>query len=526
MNLKMLHAVSPVNSLSFQLHGLLQGNFSDPIVVPQQELATHTLIFTQQGEGCLTWDNEEFSIMYGTCFLLNPHCTIEIRNSGQSPLSLWFLTFSMHMNQSHPPALLEAGEFTVPHFEVLVRELQEIAQHQYTADTLQQMAAHHSFQKLMGSLLQHLGPHQKTENSRQAVLEIIASLKENYQQDVSVEELARQAKISNRRFTHWFKLLTGTNVSGYMTALRINHAKELLLGGGRLQEIANTVGYRDEYYFNRRFRQTVGISPGRFIRNHHKKQVNICAMSCLGHLLALGIRPIAAANNLTNNLHLRELSYDIHKVNSIPMQLDEIANLQPELILAPCQNDYDKLSAIAPTLLLSGNEHNPLSLLRMLGETLNKQQEAEQWVVQYNRKTQRHRARLAAIYSRDETFSSIEIRSDSIYVFGNFWCRGAYNLYDGLELSAPVIIQQEMINKEAYRIITEEQLPLFVGDHLFLTIVDPGRYKQLSATARWKSLPAVRNNQVYHTPLEKFRVSDPISLHKQLDTQMKLLLAR
>ncbi|MFD1903399.1 hypothetical protein ACFSQ7_03480 [Paenibacillus rhizoplanae] len=77
-------------------------------------------------------------------------------------------------------------------------------------------------------------------------------------------------------------------------------------------------------------------------------------------------------------------------------------------------------------------------------------------------KTQRHRARLAAIYSRDETFSSIEIRSDSIYVFGNFWCRGAYNLYDGLELSAPVIIQQEMINKEAYRIITEEQLPLFL----------------------------------------------------------------
>ncbi|MFD2881458.1 hypothetical protein ACFTAO_45205 [Paenibacillus rhizoplanae] len=90
LNLKMLHAVSPVNSLSFQLHGLLQGNFSDPIVVPQQELATYTLIFTQQGEGCLTWDNEAFSIMYGTCFLLNPHCTIEIRNSGQSPLSLWF----------------------------------------------------------------------------------------------------------------------------------------------------------------------------------------------------------------------------------------------------------------------------------------------------------------------------------------------------------------------------------------------------------------------------------------------------
>ncbi|MFD1903401.1 helix-turn-helix transcriptional regulator [Paenibacillus rhizoplanae] len=201
--------------------------------------------------------------MYGTCFLLNPHCTIEIRNSGQSPLSLWFfLTFSMHMNQSHPPALLEAGEFTVPHFEVLVRELQEIAQHQYTADTLQQMAAHHSFQKLMGSLLQHLGPHQKTEKfpAGCAGNHCFAEGKIT-SKTYPLRSLPGKLKISNRRFTHWFKLLTGTNVSGYMTALRINHAKELLLGGGRLQEIANTVGYRDEYYFNRRFRQTVGISP-------------------------------------------------------------------------------------------------------------------------------------------------------------------------------------------------------------------------------------------------------------------------
>ncbi|WP_341277947.1 helix-turn-helix domain-containing protein [Paenibacillus sp. FSL H8-0537] len=526
MNLNMLHATSPVNSLSFQLHGMLQGSYSHPLIVPQQELTTYTLIVVQQGEGVLTWNNEEHSLMYGTCFLLNPHCTIEIKNTDQSPLSLWILTFSIHTNESHPPSLLNAGEFSVPSFEALIRELKEIAKHQHTADAQEKMAAHNSFQKLMGSLLQHLGPHKKTENSRQAVLEIIAKLKENYQQDVSVEELARQAKISIRRFTHWFKLLTGTNVSGFMTALRINQAKQLLLSGGRLQEIADTVGYRDEFYFNRRFKQTVGISPGQFIRNHKKQQVNICAMSCLGHLLALGIRPIAAAKNLANNLHLRELSSDIHKVNSIPMQLEEIANLQPELILAPCQNDYDKLSTIAPTLLLSGNEHNPLSLLQMLGETFNKQQEAEQWIVQYNRKTERHKARLADIFASDETFSSIEIRSDSIYVFGNFWCRGAYNLYDGLELAAPAIIQREMINKEAYRIISEEQLPLYVGDHLFLTIVDPDRFKQLSATLWWKSLPAVKNNHVYHTQLEKFRVSDPISLHKQLDTQMKLLLAR
>ncbi|AJS60166.1 helix-turn-helix domain-containing protein [Paenibacillus sp. IHBB 10380] len=526
MNLETLGATSPINAIHFELHSMVQGSFSHNLIVPQQHLDTYIILAIEEGEGVLVWNNQEHHLLYGTCFLIDPDSNIEIKNVKNTNLCLWLLTFSVHSTINPSSAYLKSGEFCVPSFESLIRGFKGIAKHQNDREVLEQMANHSRFQKVIGGLLPHIGHNKTTESSRQAVSEIIAQLKENYQEDVSVEELAARAQISNRRFTHWFKLLTGTNVSGYMTTLRMNQAKQLLLSGGRLQEIASTVGYRDEFYFNRRFKQTVGISPGQFIRNHKKKQINICAMSCLGHLLALGIRPAAAAKNLTNNYHLRELSSDIHKVNSIPFQLDEIANLHPELILAADQQDYDKLSKVAPTLLFSANEHKPPALLRMLGETFGKQNEAEQWILQYKRKTQRNRAKLAGIIPSHETFSAIEIRTDSIYVFGNYWCRGAYNLYDGLELAAPAIIQHEMIDKEAYRIISEEQLPLYVGDHLFLTVVDPVRFKQLSNTPWWKSMPAVSHNQVYQTNLLNFGVSDPISLYNQLDIQMKLLLAR
>jgi len=128
--------------------------------------------------------------------------------------------------------------------------------------------------------------------------------------------------------------------------------------------------------------------------------------------------------------------------------------------------------------------------------------------------------------SKEETVSVIEIRTDSIYVFGNFWCRGAYNLYDGLGMAAPPIIEQEMLNREAYRLITEEQLSLYAGDRLFVSILDPVRFRALEKTFLWKQLKAVQNNRIYFIDPEHFAVSDPISMNSQMDVQMRLLLAR
>ncbi|MGW8440674.1 helix-turn-helix transcriptional regulator [Paenibacillus sp. S33] len=62
-----------------------------------------------------------------------------------------------------------------------------------------------------------------------------------------------------------FRKITGKKPLHYLTELRLNHAKRLLLDcKWPLREIARQVGFSDEYYFNRRFRQMTGIPPGKY----------------------------------------------------------------------------------------------------------------------------------------------------------------------------------------------------------------------------------------------------------------------
>ncbi len=82
--------------------------------------------------------------------------------------------------------------------------------------------------------------------------------------DLTVKQLAHMARLSTWRFTPIFQELTGKKPLHYVTDLRINCAKELLLRKNEpLRSIAQEVGYMDEYCFSRRFRQITGMSPYR-----------------------------------------------------------------------------------------------------------------------------------------------------------------------------------------------------------------------------------------------------------------------
>ncbi|OME76107.1 hypothetical protein BK120_29430 [Paenibacillus sp. FSL A5-0031] len=517
----------PVHTLYFELHDLQHVVISPTNGISPLPLTSNTLLVMEEGEGTLRWDDEDYTLKAGNCWILNHGSIIDMSLLHGQGGSFWLLNFSILGNTArHVATYLQAGECRISSTKAPLRIVREISKYQNDKSAARQMDNHARFQKLMRIMIESTEAQPAAETTRQSVLAIIEQLNEHFTEEISVEELAAQAQISKRRFTHWFKQITGKHVLEYITILRMESAKQLLLKGERLQEISVKVGYRDEFYFNRRFKQTEGITPGQFVRNYENKPAHICALTCLGHLLALGIRPIAAAKNLTNRPYLRNLSLDIHRVNNIPYQLEEIAELHPDYILVSNEQECEELSTVASTMIFSQNDHKPMTLLAMLGEAFNKQRIAQQLILQYEHKAERHRNELRGFISKEETVSVIEIRTYSIYVFGNFWCRGAYNLYDGLGMTAPPIIAQEMLNREAYRLITEEQLSLYAGDRLFVSVLDPVRFRSLEKTFIWKQLKAVQHNRIYFIDPEHFAVSDPISMHSQMDVQMKLLLAR
>ncbi|WP_249662396.1 helix-turn-helix transcriptional regulator, partial [Lysinibacillus fusiformis] len=85
-----------------------------------------------------------------------------------------------------------------------------------------------------------------------------------------------------------FKKAFGQGATDYLTELRIGHATQLLRDTDLLvREIARKVGYSDEFFFSRKFKKEMGVSPSAF-NKIARQRVSTFSVSATSNLLALG----------------------------------------------------------------------------------------------------------------------------------------------------------------------------------------------------------------------------------------------
>ena len=88
---------------------------------------------------------------------------------------------------------------------------------------------------------------------------------ENIQSPPTPDQLAAECCLSVSRFTHLFHEITGKSVSEFITAIRMDRAKELIVGTDMsIREISSLVGYDNQNYFSRRFHKQTGMSPSEY----------------------------------------------------------------------------------------------------------------------------------------------------------------------------------------------------------------------------------------------------------------------
>ncbi len=91
---------------------------------------------------------------------------------------------------------------------------------------------------------------------------IMSFLKDNFTSDIKVKDVCLKFGITEKTL---YKIVRGQvklTVNGYLTALRIEKAKELLKATDKsVAEVACLVGFNDYNYFIRVFKKTVGTTP-------------------------------------------------------------------------------------------------------------------------------------------------------------------------------------------------------------------------------------------------------------------------
>ncbi len=92
-------------------------------------------------------------------------------------------------------------------------------------------------------------------------------IEEHQDEDISLPDVAKSVNTSTFYFCKMFKKATGINFTEYLSRVRVEKAKNLLMNpNSRVSEVAYRVGFQSLTHFNRVFRKITGQSPTEFRR--------------------------------------------------------------------------------------------------------------------------------------------------------------------------------------------------------------------------------------------------------------------
>ncbi|WP_410658249.1 AraC family transcriptional regulator [Amycolatopsis sp. lyj-112] len=99
-------------------------------------------------------------------------------------------------------------------------------------------------------------------------------MNEKLGEDLTIDDIARAATFSKFHFTRVFQQATGVSPGRFLSALRLDEAKRLLLTTSiTVADISHRVGYNSVGTFSTRFSSRVGLSPSAYRQQggfHHR----------------------------------------------------------------------------------------------------------------------------------------------------------------------------------------------------------------------------------------------------------------
>lgn len=247
--------------------------------------------------------------------------------------------------------------------------------------------------------------------------------------------------------------------------------------------------------------------------------------SAPGDLFVLGVRPVGASLGvISSQIVYPELLDGIEDIGGPEFNLEKIVALEPDLILIDgivYGGEMQALGKIAP--VVAYDSAAPMyERLRFLAAVTGKPAEAEKWITDYEAKAEAMLERLKT--NPDDTATVLLQLGKELYVMGNHGL--AVTIFDVLEFKPAPKVQEIIDDTERFISISNEVLPEYTGDWLFLLSNDADETvaatQALTGSAIWKTLPAVQNGQVY-TFDSNWNFDDPITRERLLDELPRMM---
>ncbi len=106
----------------------------------------------------------------------------------------------------------------------------------------------------------------KNERRMNDVCNYIAN---NFQEKISLDEIARQANMNPSAFSRYFAQCSGKSVTSFLQEIRMGFVcKQLIQTDKNINEILYESGFQSQAHFNKLFAQKMGLTPSDFRAKH------------------------------------------------------------------------------------------------------------------------------------------------------------------------------------------------------------------------------------------------------------------
>ena len=236
--------------------------------------------YVLSGTGTLFADDEKgntqtYSIKSGQGFMIFPNqITTYIADKNLPWEYVWI---SLEVQRVRWEESKEGLSKNQPVYKARLKDLREIMMQEmlYLADHGDSAPFHligHLY-LFLDALLRSIPPEQQTGSKRLTayyIRESLVFIEQNFQNDISVEDIAEVCGLNRSYFGKIFKDSTGKTPQQFLLTYRMIKATELLkLTQLSIGDISNAVGYQNQLHFSRAFKNVYGVSPRTWRNENH-----------------------------------------------------------------------------------------------------------------------------------------------------------------------------------------------------------------------------------------------------------------
>lgn len=272
-----------INNLFFHIHycngsqqsGVLKNSSEIKI---NRTIRHHELIFITAGKGHIVIRNKKYKFKAGALLYICPNVQYSLESEGVEHLGCftvhfsyaaveykgdkWDIIRSTNMLPLDPVQVLKDYYQVNYIFKNLVESwFAKLPGYEFITRTL--------LAQLLIEIYNNIKKNNQNYSTSLKVEKIIEYMRGNVDTRVTIADLSELVKISPTYLSAIFKETTGYSVIKFFNKIKIDKAKELIIEGDKkIKEVAQILGFTDEFYFSRIFKKIEGISPLEFYRSN------------------------------------------------------------------------------------------------------------------------------------------------------------------------------------------------------------------------------------------------------------------